>query len=285
MGTIQTGQLFIVATPIGNLADITHRAVQILKSVDLIAAEDTRHSRFLLTHLGINKPMVSLHDFNEAQRTELLITELQQGKNIALISDAGTPLISDPGFVMVNKARKANITVSPIPGPCAAIAALCASGLPTDQFVFAGFLANKTSARKAQLEKLQQQTGTLVFYEAPHRLKASLKDMESIFGAECEMVIARELTKAHETFYTGSIAQVMQQIEQDPFGATGEFVILAKGIETTADTTALSDHAKNIVAILGRELPIKQAAQLAAEISGESKNLLYEHLLNIKKKS
>ncbi|MFZ4126328.1 MAG: 16S rRNA (cytidine(1402)-2'-O)-methyltransferase, partial [Rickettsiales bacterium] len=209
------GILYVVATPIGNLQDMTVRAVSILKTVDKIAAEDTRHSTHLLATYGISTPLISLHEHNEMARATELIAHLKAGQSIALISDAGTPLISDPGYVLVKHVRAEGIRVEPIPGACAAIAALSVSGLPTDRFIFEGFLSSKVASRKAHLERLTLEPRTLVFYEAPHRILESIKAMQAAWGGAREIVIARELTKLFETVYAGTIDQVIDWMKQD----------------------------------------------------------------------
>lgn len=272
---MQTGTLYIVATPIGNLNDITLRALNTLKAVDIIAAEDTRHSSKLLKNFEINKPLFALHDFNEANKAQALINKLQQGKNIALISDAGTPLISDPGYKLVRLVKDANITVTPIPGPCAAIAALSAAGLPTDKFIFEGFLPVKTTAQKARLEELKTETRTLIFYEAPHRLLNTLKNIKAIFGAERVAVLAKELTKTFETIYSAEITEIITWLEAEPARQKGEFVLLIHGANPKPNND-IDPETLRILQILRTELPNKQAAVLTARITGISKNKLYD---------
>jgi 16S rRNA (cytidine1402-2'-O)-methyltransferase len=274
------GQLFIVATPIGNLSDISQRAKDTLKEVDLIAAEDTRHSAHLLQHLNINTPLTSLHEHNEEERSAYLIDQMQQGKNIALISDAGTPLISDPGYRLLQAAHQAMIKIVPIPGPCALIAALSVSGLPADKFIFEGFLPAKTGARTQRLQTLQTETRTLIFYEAPHRILATLDDMISVFGEMREAVFARELTKTFETLLSGSLAELKKQLLDDSNQQKGEFVILIHGAESR-EKQEIDPDALRILKILLAELPVKQAATLAAKITGARKNQLYELALNL----
>src|SRR5690554_8232407 len=207
--------LYIVATPIGNLEDLSPRAVKVLSSVAVIAAEDTRHSGRLLEHLGISKPMIAFHDHNERDRVQNILGQLLDGADVALISDAGTPLISDPGYVLVREARAAGVQVSPIPGPCALIAGLSAAGLPTDRFLFAGFLPAKRSGRQAALEQLRKEPATLVFYESPHRIIDFMKDMVEVLGPDRECVLGRELTKTFETFYSGSAETVLGELQAD----------------------------------------------------------------------
>lgn len=278
---MSNGILYIVATPIGHLEDLTPRALAILKSVDLIAAEDTRHSGFLLNHFGIATDRISLHEHNEEQRSKHLINDLQQGKSIALISDAGTPLISDPGYRMVLLARQANIKVVPVPGACALITALCASGLPSDRFIFEGFLAAKSGQRQKQLANLKNETRTLIFYESPHRIVSCIEDMLEIFGAERIATVARELTKTFETIYSGTLAAIHNWINADTNQQKGEFVILVKGLDATVMTES-EQSALHILKILLDELPVSQAAKLAAKITGAKKSWLYEEGLKIK---
>lgn len=273
--TKKFGTLFIVATPIGNLEDITLRALETLRGAARIAAEDTRHSQRLLAAYQINKPLIALHDFNENSRSKLLIKYLEAGENIALISDAGTPLISDPGFYLVNAVRQAGFKVVPIPGPCAAVAALSVAGLPTDQFLFVGFLAAKATARKTQLSQLKNQTATLVFYESPHRLLATVEDLIFTFGPEREAVIAKELTKQFETIYNETLANIKDWLAADLNRQKGEFVILVHGAEKKVEAK-LNAAALETFAILNKELPTKQASKLAAAITGVNKNFFYK---------
>lgn len=269
------GQVFIVATPLGNLEDISHRALRILKEVDEIAAEDTRHSQRLLQHYGISTPLFSLHDHNETAKVALVLGKLQQGKRIALISDAGTPLISDPGYRLVHEALKAGIQVTPIPGPCAAIAALSVSGLPSDAFYFAGFLPAKTKARVEKLEALQFIPATLIFYESPYRILDLLQDLAAVLP-ERRVVILREMTKTFESFYEGSATDLYRQLSDLPAEVRGEFVVLVHGATTepTADLAA----ALEIYHKLAGELPKKQALEVAAILSGLPKKRLYEEV-------
>ena len=274
---LKTPALYIVATPIGNLGDISARAIETLKHVDFIAAEDTRHSRKLLTQFAINTPMLSLHEHNESERSETLLKRLLQNQNIALISDAGTPLISDPGYRLVQKARQHKIPVIPIPGPCALIAALSASGLNCERFVFEGFLPEKKLARQKKLNDLQHEIRTLVFYEAPHRILDLIEDMLSILGTERQAVLARELTKTFETIHAGNLAELKTWITDDKNQQRGEFVVLVKGNEPTFSHSEL--EVQRILTLLLNELPIKQATALAAKITHEKKNKLYTQAL------
>ena len=270
---IQPGTLYVVATPIGNVDDLSPRARQVLAKVSLIAAEDTRHAGQLLTRLGIDARLVSLHEHNEAQRSEELLAQLKAGDSIALVSDAGTPLISDPGYRLLAAARAAELPVSPIPGCCAMIAALSVAGLPTDRFLFDGFLPARSVARVARLRELVGQGPTLVFYEGIHRLPAALKDAIAVFGESRPAAVGRELTKLHETVYRGTLAEVLAAVLADPGGERGECTLLIAGNPTvaTADDTELA----RIVNILAAELPAAQAAGLAARIAGASRREAY----------
>lgn len=275
-GLTPVGELFIVATPIGNLADMVPRAVEILQNVDFIAAEDTRHSGKLMQHFQINTPLVAYHDYSDETRVKQLLARVQAGERMALISDAGTPLISDPGYRLVHWARQAGIRVTPVPGPCALIAALCASGLPSDRFCFEGFLAAKSSARRGQLEALKNEARTLVFYESPHRIEECLVDLVAIFGSERTAVMARELTKTFETFLTGSLSEIAEQVAEDANQRKGEIVLMVQGFSAPVDAESLDPEAIRIMEILLSELPVKQAASLTARITGEKKNKLYQ---------
>jgi 16S rRNA (cytidine1402-2'-O)-methyltransferase len=274
------GLLYVVATPIGNLADISARAREVLAAVDVVAAEDTRHSGTLLSHLGIKTPLISLHDHNEAERAPLLVARLQAGESVALISDAGTPLISDPGFDLVRAARAGGITVTPVPGASALVAALSVSGLPTDRFVFEGFLPAKQSARCERLELLRLEPRTLVFYESVHRLKESLEDMAAAFGAGRRAVLARELTKLHEGVRDAALKELVEWAGSDPAAAKGEVVLMVVGAEA-AGAGALDAEAERVLKLILAELPVKQAAALAAEITGQNKNPLYQRALEL----
>lgn len=271
----KTGTLYVVATPIGNLQDMTLRAIEVLKKVDRIAAEDTRHAAPLLKHFSINKPTLSMHEFNERDRLKIVLAYLEDGESVALISDAGTPLISDPGFHLVREAKKQGVDVVPIPGPCAAIAALSVAGLPTDKFTFEGFLPAKQEARRNRLSQLLHETRTMIFYEAPHRLLPVLQTLTEVFGEERQAVVARELTKLHESVMTGPLLELFKRYEANPSTLRGEVVILVDGIdeETSASKEVIPEH---VLDILLEELPVKQAAALASRITGERKNVLYE---------
>ncbi len=279
---MKPGILYIVATPIGHLGDMTARAIETLRAVDIIAAEDTRHSQPLLRHFGIQKPLVSLHEHNEREKSIDLIEEIKQGKNLALISDAGTPLISDPGYHLVRLATRADLQVVPIPGPSALIAALSVSGLPTDRFQFEGFLSAKASERRRQLEDLVNANRTLVFYESPHRIIATLTDMLTVFGSVREAVIARELTKAFETVQHGNLERLLRFVEDSPNQQRGEFVILIAGMPEKPSHPGLSLEAERVLKILLSALSHKEAVSLAAKITGVRKQILYDYALSLK---
>lgn len=271
--------IYVVATPIGNLADITLRAIEILKNVDFILAEDTRHSRLLLSHFGIQKPLLALHDHNEQKATDTILKRVLTGESCALISDAGTPLISDPGYHFVRSAQDLHIPVVPIPGVCAFVAALSAAGLPSDRFCFEGFLPPKASARRNALEKLRLETRTLIFYEAPHRIQETLEDMAACFGEKREAVIARELTKKFETIKRDSLSALLSWVKTDPNQTRGEIVLLVAGL-IKAEKENL-EEAQRILKILLAELPLKHAVKLCVEITGVSKRTLYQDALGI----
>ncbi|ALG66899.1 16S rRNA (cytidine(1402)-2'-O)-methyltransferase [Beggiatoa leptomitoformis] len=268
------GVLYVVATPIGNLADFTHRAQAVLEKVQVIAAEDTRHSRHLLTHFGINTPLQALHEHNERQATETLLNRLQAGESVALISDAGTPLISDPGRLLIETAHNARIQVVPIPGASALISALSVAGLSADKFVFAGFLPAKSNARQQQLQTLLSETRTLVFYEAPHRIVECITDMVQCFGEQRVGTLCKELTKLFETIYRDNLQGLLTWLTAEAERQKGEFVIVLQGAEPI-DTQQLTAETERTMRILLTELPLKQAAKLASEITGVSKNTLY----------
>lgn len=275
------GTLYIVATPIGNLDDITFRAVRILGEVDTIAAEDTRHSARLLQHLGISKPLLALHDHNERERSSGLLDRIAAGESVALISDAGTPLISDPGYVLVRQARERGIRVSPVPGPSALTAALSAAGLATDRFVFEGFLPGRTAARKTALERLKKEPATLIFYEAPRRVGDLLADIAEVMGGDREVVIARELTKAFETFYNGRVDEVILRLAADPYADKGEFVVMLAGAADAGGESADLD-VDRLLELLLPELPVKKVARIAATLTGLSRNDLYQRALDLR---
>ena len=274
--------LYIVATPIGNLADMSQRAIEILQSVDVIAAEDTRHSGFLLQHFAIKTPSVSLHDHNEQQRSETLLARLQQGESVALISDAGTPLISDPGYKLVSLVREHGIPVVPIPGSCAVIAALSASGLPSDRFSFEGFLPSKQGARLQTLEKLAADTRTLIFYDSPRRLQSTLIDMVAIFGEQRRACLARELTKLHETINTKPLAELLDWVRNDANQQRGECVLLVEGAKQHQDASEV--EVNRVLGLLLKELPIKKAAAITSALLAISKNNAYDMALKLQHK-
>lgn len=270
------GVLYVVATPIGNLDDISARALRVLREVKLIAAEDTRHSQRLLQHFGIETPLAPCHEHNEREQGGRFITRLLGGDDVALISDAGTPLISDPGFHLVRQARAAGIRVVPVPGPSALIAALSAAGLPSDRFIFEGFLPAKAAARRARLEALREEPRTLIFYEAPHRLLESLEAMKDVFGAERPVVLARELTKTFETLKDLPLGELCAWVAADANQQRGECVLLVGGWQAPEGEEMVTAEALRILDLLLGELPLKRAAALAAEITGARKNLLYQ---------
>ena len=274
------GQLYVVATPIGNLGDLSPRARIILANVSCIAAEDTRHTRQLLQAFGIDRPLVSLHEHNEAAKSGELIDRLLSGESLALVSDAGTPLISDPGFDLIALARQRKITVIAVPGPCAAIAALSVAGLPTDRFLFEGFLPAKSTARRAHLQSLANETRTLVFYEAPHRVRDVLADLASVLGAQRPASVSRELTKRFETTYSGSLSELADLAARDENFARGEIVIVVAGA-TRQESGAVALDAEQLLRALLEELSPAQAAKIAAKISGAKRNDLYSLALRL----
>lgn len=270
--------LYVVATPIGHLDDITARALHILQQVDLIAAEDTRHSRRLLDHYQIKNRLISLHDHNESARAEYIISLLEKGQSVALISDAGTPLISDPGYSLVAKVREAGFAVLPTPGVSALIAALSVAGLPTDRFFFAGFLPAKALARTQTLERLAQQQGTLIFYESPHRLLATLEAMIQTLGGQRQACVAREITKHFETYLTASLAELLEQVLADPNQQKGEFVLLVEGFTGQTADVAWSEACRWLLE-LKEVMPPSKASALVARMTGVKKKDLYQWLL------
>ncbi|GKW16808.1 16S rRNA (cytidine(1402)-2'-O)-methyltransferase [Pectobacterium actinidiae] len=272
---ISASTLYIVPTPIGNLGDITQRALAVLASVDLIAAEDTRHTGLLLQHFAINARLFALHDHNEQQKADVLLAKLQSGQSIALVSDAGTPLINDPGYHLVRRCREAGVRVVPLPGACAAIAALSASGLASDRFCYEGFLPAKTKGRKDKLRELGEETRTLIFYESTHRLLDSLQDISEVLGAERYVVLAREITKTWESIHGAPVGELLAWVKEDENRRKGEMVLIVEGHQV--DDSALSAEALRTLALLRAELPLKKAAALAAEIHGVKKNALYRY--------
>lgn len=274
--------LYIVATPIGNLGDITVRAVEILQSVDVIAAEDTRHTARLLNHLGIRKPLLACHEHNERQRSVQIIAKIAAGESVALVSDAGTPLISDPGYFLVASVREAGYRVSPIPGACALIAALSVSGLPSDRFFFEGFLPAKSVGRRKRFQSLSGFEHTWIFYESPHRIEDSLGDMAEVLGIERMIVIARELTKTFETVLSGTVGECLERLQSDANQKKGEFVVLVRGAQPLSILAGIDKKAASVMTVLMEDLPLKQASHLAARISGCKKKALYDYGLSLK---
>jgi len=275
--TGKNAHLYVVATPIGNLGDISQRALDTLRQVDLIAAEDTRHSRKLLAHYGIDTPMQPLHEHNEERQVPRLLAHLQSGRSLALISDAGTPLLSDPGYRLISAAHDAAIQPVPVPGASALAAMLSVAGLPVDHFVFEGFLPAKPAARAKRLAALTGETRSLVFYESSHRILDSLRAMQAAFGDHRFCSIGRELTKRHESIYRGELATIVGLIEDDGDRQRGEFVIVVQG--TSEDLAESETAGRRIIDILLEELPVGQAAQLAARISGAPKRHLYDYAI------
>ncbi len=274
-----TPNLYVVATPVGNLADMVPRAIEVLQTVDVIAAEDTRRSRPLLKHFGIDTRLVAYHDHSDGATVEKLLDQLREGRSIALISDAGTPLISDPGFRLVDAVLAAGFRVVPVPGACAMVAALSVAGLPSDRFVFEGFLPAKQGARVAALSALEKETRTLIFYEAPHRLLESLRDISSVMGADRVVVLARELTKLYETVVRKPAAELAEWVAADADQQRGECVVLVAGYRDVRDES-LPEEGVKVLKILCDELPLKQACALAAQITGIKKNRLYQYALD-----
>ena len=270
----QPGRLWVVATPIGNLDDLSGRAAEILREVPLVAAEDTRHSAPLLARIGSRARTIALHEHNEREQAARLVENLLQGSDIALISDAGTPLVSDPGFRLVRAAREAGIVVSPVPGPCAAIAALSVAGLPSDRFVFEGFLAAKASARRERLGALVAESRTLIFYESGHRIVDALKDMREVFGDQREGVVARELTKIFETVLDAPLGELVERVEADANQQRGEFVVLVAGASGEAADATLAEG-RRVFALLCEEMSPAHAARMAARITGAPRKQLY----------
>ncbi len=272
------GILYVVATPIGNLGDMVPRAVETLQTVALIAAEDTRHSSRLLSHFDIKTPCIAYHDHSDDSRVDQLIAKMHAGDSIALISDAGTPLVSDPGYRLVRSARLAEIQIIPIPGACAMIAALSAAGLPSDRFAFEGFLPAKQVARCTQLQLLATDSRTLIFYEAPHRILETLQDMRDVFGPGREVVIAREITKTFETIKGDNVAALVDWVAADSNQQRGEIVLLVHGAPKQ-ENEAITPEQIHIMKVLLDELPVKQAASIGAKLTGLKKNFLYDWAL------
>jgi 16S rRNA (cytidine1402-2'-O)-methyltransferase len=279
---VNSGTLYIVATPIGNLGDISQRAIDILSQVDVIACEDTRHTQRLLTAFAIKNKTLSLHDHNERQRQDQIALMLQEGKSIALVSDAGTPLISDPGFHLVRHCRQLGLSVSPIPGACAVIAALSSAGLPTDRFTFEGFLPSKSGARQAKLTDISEEPRTMVFYDAPRRAIDTISDIVKTLGGKRYVVIARELTKTFETIHSDSAENLLTWLSQDPNQLKGEMVLIIEGHKSSTDD--IPSQVAGTLKLLVDELPPKKACAIAAQIYGVKKNTLYELALSLKNK-
>ncbi|MCP2231781.1 16S rRNA (cytidine(1402)-2'-O)-methyltransferase [Erwinia aphidicola] len=275
---ISASTLYIVPTPIGNLGDITQRALKVLASVDLIAAEDTRHTGLLLQHFAINARLFALHDHNEQQKAEVLLAKLREGQSVALVSDAGTPLINDPGYHLVRLCREAGIRVVPLPGACAAIAALSAAGLPSDRFCYEGFLPAKSKGRCDTLRALELEPRTIIFYESTHRLLDSLQDMVTVLGPERYVVLAREITKTWESIHGAPVGELLAWVQEEENRRKGEMVLIVEGYHQ-AEEEALPPEALRTLALLQSELPLKKAAALTAEIHGVKKNALYKYAL------
>lgn len=277
---VEPGHLYVVSTPIGNLADITERALAVLSQVDLIACEDTRHTQRLLSHFSISNKTISLHDHNERQRQDYFVQLLEEGKSIALVSDAGTPLISDPGFHIVKHLRANKLNVVPVPGVCAAITALSVAGLPTDRFTFEGFLPSKSTARQKVLNEMANEIRTMVFYDAPRRAIDTVQDIVDVLGGERQVVMARELTKTFETIHSDTAENLLTWLSEDPNQLKGEMVLMIEG--ATKDDQAISPEIANTLTILLAELPPKKACAVAAKIYGVKKNALYDYALSLK---
>lgn len=276
-----SGVLYVVATPIGNLADLGRRAIEVLSEVDVIAAEDTRHTRKLLNHYNIKTAVLSCHEHNEARVSGELVQRLCRGDSVALVSDAGTPLISDPGFPLIQAARQAGIRVSPIPGPSAAIAALSVSGLASDHFFFEGFLPQKGAARRKRLAALKDIPATLILYESPHRIRDTLTDVVAEFGADHPLVLARELTKLYESVQAGTAGELLQWCDQQPQQVKGEMVLVlaaARAEPAGGDQAAL----RRLLGLLLQEMPVKKAVSIAAELTGERRNTLYDMAIAVR---
>jgi 16S rRNA (cytidine1402-2'-O)-methyltransferase len=287
-GLPAAGTLYVVATPIGNLSDLSPRACDTLKNCDLIAAEDTRHTGVLLKHFQIGTPQLSLHDHNEGARAGEIIARLREGKSVALVSDAGTPAISDPGFELVRAVAAAGFDVVAVPGPCAAIAALSIGALPTDRFCFEGFLPARGAARRATLKSLEREPRTLVIYESPHRVRETLEDCVTAFGAARAASVVREATKLHETVYRGTLQSLLDQSRTDADFSRGEIVLLVGGAphsESADEDSAARAHLDTVLSALMAELPLKQAARLAAQITGARDNEAYKRALFLKEQS
>jgi 16S rRNA (cytidine1402-2'-O)-methyltransferase len=273
---MQSAALYVVATPIGNLEDISQRALSLLAEVDLIAAEDTRRTRILLSRYGIETPMTALHEHNEKLAAPLLVARIEAGENVAIVSDAGTPLLSDPGFRLVRLAVEAGVNVIPVPGPSAVTAALSVSGLPTDRFVFEGFLPQRSAARSNRLETLRRETRTLVFFESSHRIEASLEDIERVFGPGRRAALCREMTKQFETVLRGSLDTLRRRLREEPEQRKGEFVLVLEGAPESSSDKLATAH--DLARVLQEHLSASQAARVAARVHGVSRREVYAHL-------
>jgi 16S rRNA (cytidine1402-2'-O)-methyltransferase len=278
--SMNPGTLYVVATPIGNLGDISARACDVLREAAVVAAEDTRRAGQLLTHLGLKNRLLSFHEHNETARIDEVLAMLLSGDDVALISDAGTPLISDPGYRVVERVRAEGLAVSPIPGCCAAIAALSVSGLPTDRFCFEGFLPSRSAARHKRLRELVNVSATLILYESVHRIAEVLADVEAVFGTERLITLARELTKRYETIYSGTVADVRVKLAEDAGGGKGEFTLVIAG--TSEQQTVEMQELERVVNILLQSVSASQAAALAAEITGVKKREAYSVATELK---
>ncbi len=274
--------LYIVATPIGNLGDITLRAVETLNKVDLIAAEDTRHSQRLMSHLGVTTRLMSLHEHNEREKSQTIIDKVKEGQSIALVSDAGTPLISDPGYFLVKLAQDQGVKVVPIPGASAVVTAISVSGLPSDRFVFEGFLPAKSGNKQRVLELFEFENRTVIFYESPHRIVDTLETMLTVFGEDRRLVLARELTKTFETIKGDSLGQLCEWVKSDANQQRGEFVLLLEGATDIPDASVIDQD--KMLALLIAELPIKKASKIVSEITGANKKILYQRALEMQGK-
>lgn len=282
--TLEAGALYVVATPIGNLEDISARALRILREVDAIAAEDTRHTGQLLAHFGIDTPQFSLHEHNEHARLAQVTARLREGQSLALVSDAGTPLISDPGFPLVRELRQQGLKVIPIPGPSSLLAALSVAGLPTDRFIFEGFLPAKSAARRQRLQDLAGEERTLVFLEANHRIAETVSDMAEVFGAERPAVIARELTKRFEEVHGAPLGELVAWLESDPHRVRGEFVVLIQGASAVL-TEVDTPEVRRLLTALLEELPMGRAVAVAVKATGLKRKALYELALQLANKA
>ena len=281
MQLICPGTLYVVATPIGNLADLSPRAIEVLTQVDLVLAEDTRHTAQLLRHFGLSRPMLSLHEHNERQKMESVVQQLQENQSIALVSDAGTPLVSDPGFPLLRRVRELNLPVVAVPGPCAAIAALSVAGLPTDRFIFEGFLPSRRGARQARLQTLAAEQRTLVFYESGKRLAPMLEDLCLIFGPQREAAVARELTKLYESLYRAGLGELKLQSDSDPDMSRGELVVLVQGCSEREEEH--DQELDRVLSVLLPVLPLSQAVKLACALTDLGRNQVYKRATSLQK--